>query len=88
MNRPASHPPEDAWDDRELEDALDALEPDPVAVLELAALLEAPDDLTERTAREVQIELLRRSTITTLTDLLAVGVRTMHLLLEPEEGPR
>lgn len=88
MNRPTSHPPEDPWDDRELEDALDALEPDPVAILELAALLEAPDDLAERTTRDVQIELLRRSTITTVTDLLAVGVRTLHLLLESEEDLR
>lgn len=85
MSHLTGHRHDEPGEDQDLEVALAATEPDPLTVEELASLLRVPEGLVDRTAIRVGDELLRRSTITTVTDLLGLGVRTLHYLFASEE---
>ncbi len=75
----------DALSAEALDDALAATERRWGA--DLAAILRVPDDLTDRCAEEVRTALLARSVLSTGTDLLSVGWRTVRLLLAADPPP-
>lgn len=85
MSHLTEHLHDEPGDEQDLELALAATEPDPFTVEELASLLRVPEGLTDRTATRVEDELLRRSTITIVADLLGLGARTLHHLFASQE---
>lgn len=65
----------------------DDIEPSDELRLKLRTLLDQPEDLSGRTARDLDRTLRGRSVLSTGMDLLGLGLRTAQLLLTDPTEP-